>query len=151
MASVDWNMVSVVAQSLGFAGVIWGLVQNRRALQTQVAMEFYRRFEAIITRMPNELRLAASQDEPWSTLTDDRRSAIKLGMIQYLNLCSEEYALFRQRRLPRDVWRVSKFEIQRNFRNVLWRDVWRDVRDEYRSDKRFMSFMECLISTAATK
>jgi hypothetical protein len=47
MPPIDWNMVAAIAQVLGFGGIIWGLAQNRRALQTQVAMEFYRRFAEI--------------------------------------------------------------------------------------------------------
>lgn len=52
MDGIDWDMIAAVAQVLGFGGIIWGLAQNRRTLQTQVAMEFYRRFAEIMDRMP---------------------------------------------------------------------------------------------------
>jgi hypothetical protein len=51
------DLLSVTVQALGFVGVIWGLWQNRRTLQTQVALEFFRRYEALTATMPVKLRL----------------------------------------------------------------------------------------------
>lgn len=68
MDGIDWDMIAAVAQVLGFGGIIWGLAQNRRTLQTQVAMEFYRRFAEIGDRMPVELRLASRAGPSWSTI-----------------------------------------------------------------------------------
>ena len=72
MAQIDWNMIAAIAQILGFAGVVWGLIEGRRTMQTQVAMEFYRRYEEISAQMPDELRLAAYQEGNWASL--ERRS-----------------------------------------------------------------------------
>lgn len=143
---VNWDMIAAVAQILGFAGVIWGLLQNRSALQTQIAMDFYRRFETISARMRHELRLAAYNDVTWSRLDDASRTAVLRAMIDYLNLCSEEYALFQEGRLPQDTWRVSKAEIVRNFRNSLWQDAWRYVSNEYSSHPGFRKFMEQVVA-----
>ena len=47
-------------QVLGFGGVVWGLVENRKALQTQVAIEFYRRYAEIAAQMPNDPAIGGS-------------------------------------------------------------------------------------------
>ena len=79
---VNWDMVAALVQVFGFAGVVWGLVQNRRALQTQVAMEFYRRFA--------ELRLATYRTDSFADLPEPTRIEIVLSLIEYMLWGEEE-------------------------------------------------------------
>lgn len=104
MDVIDRNMIAAVAQVLGFGGIIWGLAQNWRTLQTQVALEFYRRFAEITDRMPVELRLASSGGPHWATIQDPLRGQMLVSMLSYLNLSAEEFALYEKGRLPKDVW-----------------------------------------------
>lgn len=138
---MDWNMISAVTQVLGFGGIIWGLAQNRRSLQTQVAIDFYKRFADLAERMPVELRLP-SGDGRLSSLSEPVRSQVVKSVMSYLNLCSEEYALFLRGRLPQDVWDVSRKEIEANFESTLWRDAWELVKPRYMSDPEFVRFMD---------
>ncbi len=139
--NMGWEMVSAVTQVLGFGGIIWGLAENRRSLQTQVALDFYKRFADVADRMPSELRLP-STDGRLSSLSESIRSQVIRSMMSYLNLCCEEYALYQKGRLPQDVWDVSRKEIQSNFRNAIWRDAWTSVKPRYESDPEFMRLME---------
>lgn len=93
MDVIDWDMIAAVAQVLGFGGIIWGLAQNRRTLQTQVALEFYRRFAEITDRMPVELRLASAAGPHWAAIQDPLRAQMQVSMLSYLNLSAEEFAL----------------------------------------------------------
>jgi hypothetical protein len=141
VVEVDWNMISAVTQVLGFGGIIWGLAQKRRSLQTQVALDFYKRFADLADRMPSELRLPAG-DARLSSLSEPVRSQVVRSMMSYLNLCCEEYALLLKGRLPQDVWDVSRKEIEANFKQPLWRDAWTSVKRRYESDPEFTKFME---------
>ena len=143
---INWDMVQGLVQVFGFGGVVWGLVENRRALQTQVAMEFYRRFAEISARMPNEFRLMAYGAKTYADLPEATRVEGVRSMIDYLNLSSEEFSLYTKGRLPTDTWEVTAAELQRNFTRSLWRDVWGQVRDEYTSHKAFLAYMDNLIS-----
>ena len=143
---MSWEVVSAVVQVFGFGGVAWGLLEYRRALQTQVALEFYRRYAEITARMPSELRLAACGDAAWKTLPAETRTRATLALIEYLNLSSEEYGLYRRRRLPKDVWQVTAAEIARNFNRSLWQDGWRAVWNEYASDKPFLEYVDSLVA-----
>lgn len=136
-----WEMVSAVTQVLGFGGIIWGLAQNRRSLQTQVALDFYKRFADLSDRMPCELRIPTAEAS-LSSLSEPVRSQVIRSMMSYLNLCCEEYALFLKGRLPQDVWEVSRKEIVANFKQPLWRDAWTWVKPRYASDPEFMRLME---------
>jgi hypothetical protein len=104
MEYINWDLVQALVQVVGFGGVVWGLVENRRALQTQVAMEFYRRFADISARMPNELRLAAHGAKAYGDLPEAIRVESVRSLIDYLNLSSEEFSLYTKGRLPTDAW-----------------------------------------------
>ena len=139
---IDWAMVSALAQVVGFVGIVWALYLNWRALQTHVAMDFYRRFADIVVRMPTELRLAGYNGQRFIGLSEEKKTAVALSLIEYVNLCSEEFALYRSGRLASDAWSVTSAEIQRNFTSPLWRDVWTHIRREYESTKEFADYID---------
>ena len=144
VADINWDMVAALSQVFGFAGVVWGLFQNRRALQTQTALEFYRRYAEITGRMPDELRLPAHASREWSSLAEKAREQAQLTLIDYFNLSSEEFALYRKGRLARDVWSVTRAEIAGKLSRSLWREGWKQVRSEYASDPAFVRLMDQL-------
>lgn len=144
-----WEPVSALVQVFGFVGIIWGLYLNWRALQTQVAMEFYGRVSDILRRMPSEMRLAKYSGQRFARLSEDQKTAVALSLIEYLNLCSEEFALYRSGRLGTDMWNVSRAEIERNFLSPLWRDVWTHIRTEYESTKEFLTYVDGLVSSSS--
>jgi hypothetical protein len=79
---VNWDMIAALSQAFGFAGVVWGLFQNRRALQTQTALEFHRRYSEIAGHMPNELRLAEHASREWSSLDIDFLAGLPMISLQ---------------------------------------------------------------------
>ncbi len=139
---IDWQMVSALAQVVGFVGITLGLYLIWRALQTHVAMDFYRRFADVVVRMPTELRLAGYNGQRFMSLPEEKKTAVALSSIEYLNLCSEEFALYRSGRLASDAWNVTSTEIERNFTSPLWRDVWTHIRREYESTKEFADYID---------
>lgn len=145
MDVIDWNMIAAVAQMLGFGGIIWGLAQNRRTLQPQVALEFYRRFAEITDKMPVALRLASSAGPHWATIQDPLRGQMLVSMLSYLNLSAEEFALYQKGRLPKDVWQVTIREIEGNFAKPLWQSIWQDVKAGYASQPDFAALIEAIV------
>lgn len=136
------DLLSVTVQALGFVGIIWGLWQNRRTLQTQVALEFFRRYEALTATMPVKLRLPEFESLSLASVPPDERQQIQVAVIQYLNLSSEEHLLFERGRIARDIWAIAGAEIRQNFRKPLWQDIWRTVRSEYASAPNFLAFID---------
>ena len=139
---IDWQMVSALAQVVGFVGIVWCLYLNWRTLQTYVTMDFYRRFADVVVRMPTELRLAGYNGQRFMGLPEEKKTAVALSLIEYLNLCSEEFALYRSGRLASDAWNITSTEIERNFTSPLWRDVWTHIRREYESTKEFADYID---------
>jgi len=104
--------------------------------------------------MPDRLRFAKYENST-SPLSDEERHHITRSMIEYGNLCSEEFALWRQGRIPADIWEVWKDAIRENFESEIWRATWSEVSREYASFEPFMHFMKKLLleaeQNAATK
>jgi hypothetical protein len=138
---------TVIGAFLTMLGTIMTLRRNTRVLQTHVALEFFRRYADISKNMPDRLRFA-KYESPTSRLSDEERHQITRSMIEYGNLCSEEFALWRQGRIPADIWEVWKDAIRENFEADIWRDTWAEVSREYSSFEPFMDFMKKLLLEA---
>jgi hypothetical protein len=132
---------------VGFVGTVFTIRQQTSVMQTQVALEFFRRHSEITDRMPDRLRLAkyATGVDP---VSEKERRAILRSMIQYCNLCSEEFALHAQKRVPDDVWRIWINGIQENFQTSIWRELWSEVSREYVSYVPFFEFMNEVVARA---
>ena len=69
-------------------------------------------------------------------------------MIEYGNLCSEEFALHKEGRIPNEIWKIWRQGIKGNFETSVWREAWRLVAVEYQSYRSFYAFMETVIKEA---
>jgi hypothetical protein len=135
---------------VGFLGTVFTIRQQTSVMQTQVALEFFRRYADIMNQMPDRLRLAKYGGDIGNIGAEERGQMLR-SMIQYGNLCSEEYALYTQGRVPRDIWRIWVDGIAENFESPIWRLLWADVAIEYRSYEPFAKFMDEVIAHAASK
>jgi hypothetical protein len=142
--------VTGIGAFLTMLGTIMTLRRNTRVLQIQVALEFFRRYADISKSMPDRLRFAKYKKST-SPLSDDKRHQITRSMIEYGNLCSEEFALWRQGRFPADIWEVWKDAIREYFEAEIWRATWSEVSREYASFEPFMDFMKRLLPEAEQK
>ncbi len=136
-----------IALVAGFVGTYLTIRRQTKVFQTYVAMEFFKRYSIISEQMPDNLRLAKYQ-EPGAVLTDADWASITRSMIQYLNLCSEEFALHSPGRVPQEIWKIWVSGIRENFEARLWREAWQKVRREYESFTPFVQFMETTIAEA---
>jgi len=103
----------------GFIGTFITLRRQTQVFQT-VALEFFRRYADISKGMPGQLRLAkyGADDSP---IPDEEWRQITRSMIEYLNLCSEEFALWKQGRVPGEIWELWKGGLRENFEAEIWR------------------------------
>lgn len=120
-----------------------------RLYQTHVSMEFFRRYADISQRMPDQLRLAKVRRDVTCEVREDDWARIDRAMIDYINLCSEEYALRKEKRIPDEIWKIWCNGIRENFETPIWREAWTRVQIEYRSYEDFCNFMSNIMKTAA--
>lgn len=110
---------TLIGALLTMLGTLLMMRRQALALQTQVALEFFRRYADISKAMPDHLRFAKY---PWnnSPPSEEEYRKIIRSMIEYGNLCSEEFALRQKRRIPKDLWEVWVDGIRENFEAEIW-------------------------------
>lgn len=87
---LDWviNNKELLAIVAGFASTLLTIRRQTQVLQTQVALEFFKRYAEVTNAMPDSLRLAKYYS-PKAQLSDEEWGQITRCMISYGNLCSE--------------------------------------------------------------
>lgn len=132
-----------VAQIAGLASVafgIWLSLKNYRRQKTvEMIMKYAERYEKIMDAFPSEaFRLRFNQDAG----LPERGDKLTLAVLKYLNLCSEEYYLYKRGYLAKDVWRIWEEELMRTLKSPLFRREWEMLKGEFKSDPAFTRFVE---------
>ena len=134
-----------VGSLAALAVAIWGLRQNskihERQSNAQTFIEYTGRYERVMSDFPPDafdarLNTAAALPEP--------SAALSLVALRYLNLCSEEYYLWRERYLSDSVWSIWEVELKRTLRTPLMRREWVRLRPEFASYPEFSEFVDAV-------
>jgi hypothetical protein len=127
--------------ALGLAGSVWGLWQQKRVLQTYVALDFFKRYDAWLIEMPEVLRSGSSL----TSLDEPTRRSVLQAVLRYANLCSEEFALHRRGRVPHDVYSVWAAGMRSYFERPIWRECWGTVRNQYDAYPDFKRYVDGIV------
>ncbi|MGD9667846.1 MAG: hypothetical protein AB7U75_02200 [Hyphomicrobiaceae bacterium] len=134
------DIVRLGVEVLGFGGVIYGFYKQRQTLQTNVALDFFRRYDEITQALPEEIR-GLSPEASMADLSPEHRHIFMNFMRRYLNLCSEEFALRSMGRIQGDIWKIWSDEIEAAFARKAWREAWGKLRGEFASYPKFETFI----------
>jgi len=120
-------------------GVWWGIKTYRGQMNAQLFLAFTERYENLMCNAPAEFRAwRLNSDATLSEVTQD----VRRSMLGYLNLCSEEYYLWRSGYLNHAIWRIWRDELERTLRSDLFRREWPKLRDEFQSYGHFCDFVD---------
>lgn len=130
------TLLSIVIAALGlFVGIH---IYNRQ-MTTQVFLQYTKRYEDIMESFPKEARKARLD------LTGDPPPAsekLTISILRYLNLCSEEYYLYKRGYLNKEIWNIWEEELQRTLKSRLLIREWRDLKSEFESYPDFCNYVE---------
>jgi hypothetical protein len=137
-------LTGIATLGLTGAGIVFALKGVRDQLWLQMFSEYTRRYQEIVRDLPPESR------DPDSDFSFDALDATTKGRTLnavrgYLNLCSEEYYLYRRGRIDKETWAIWRDGIEEVFRLPWLRDTWEGVRHEYAYYEPFCTFLdECI-------
>lgn len=106
----------------------------RRQMNAQMYLEYTKRCDQILQCFPREVRLDLARAAPGSVN--------QLLLLRYLNLCSEEFCMWKNWYLSRRIWRIWEEEIKRFLRSPLVRAEWKALRQEFDSFATFQQYVE---------
>lgn len=132
------QIATVVSIAVGITAFIHGLRVYTRQMNAQVFLQYTERYEEIMKSFPKKAWSARFNSnealpEPSEELT--------ITVLRYLNLCSEEFYLYRAKYLSGDVWGIWEDELLRTLRTPLFRREWRDLCEEFDAYPEFQSFV----------
>ncbi len=107
-------------------------------MNVQILMKYTERYERILDQFPEDA-LAARFD---SAVLPPESAQLKLCVLKYLNLCSEEYYLTDNGYLSRSLWRIWDSDLKRMIASPLLLREWPSLRAEFQSHQRFLDYVE---------
>jgi hypothetical protein len=133
------QIATVISLLLTTAALVFGIWSFYRQMNCQIYLKYTGRYEKIIGSLPAgalESRLRLGETLP------QRSEALSICILKYLNLCSEEFFLYRNGFLSKKIWWVWEPEIKRMLSSPLLRQEWHRLRAEFRSYPEFFAFVE---------
>ncbi len=114
---------------------------TRRTLTGLVFMKYTERYEQVMAAFPpgvSATRIDSSGQIP--ELTEE----LKLSLLRYFNLCSEEFSLWKKKYLENDIWKMWEAELQRTLSTPLYRRAWQVLRKEFESYPDFCKYVDAI-------
>jgi hypothetical protein len=127
-----------ISMIIGFLGLIKTTNNYRRQMNVQILMKYTERYERILDQFPQDA-LAARFD---ATVLPPQTQQLRLCVLKYLNLCSEEFYLTRHGYLAESVWRIWEADLKRIIGSPLLQREWPLLRAEFQSHQDFLDYVE---------
>ncbi|MGH7256480.1 MAG: hypothetical protein ACREI3_11960 [Nitrospirales bacterium] len=133
------QVLTLVAVAIAAAGLVNWNILCRRQTNAQVFMEYSRRYEQIMSTFPQESRTTRFRFEGEPPQESD---ALSFAVLRYLNLCSEEYYLWKRNYLATEIWRIWEAELARTLKSPLIRREWKKLKEEFQAFPEFLAYVE---------
>jgi len=111
---------------------------NRRQWNFNAFTHYTKRYEDIMGEFPSQgymLRFDLNHQIP-------SNNEVRLAVLKYLNMTSEEYYLWCNKYLDNEVWQIWLPEIERTLQTPLFQREWPNLRDEFKTYRKFADFVD---------
>jgi hypothetical protein len=122
----------------GFLTLIYSVNNVRRQINVQILMQYTQRYEHILGEFPKD-SLSVRFD---SQTLPPRSAQLSLCLLKYMNLCSEEYYLWKHKYLARTVWAIWEGEMKKMIASPLLQREWPSLEKEYDSHPDFLTYVK---------
>lgn len=132
--------ISVCTLLIVVIAFLWGIYVYSRQMNAELFLEFTERYMTVMTSFSQ----ACGEDCPIDIFETPPAANGRLtaATIRYLNLCSEEYYLYKRGFLSKHIWSIWEAEIKKTLRSELIRREWPVIRSAYLSFDEFQNFVD---------
>jgi hypothetical protein len=134
------SLAQVAIAAVGIVTIVVTLGGLRKQLWTQTFCEFTRRYSELVRHLP----VGAMSGHLKSLSEFEDQAHILSNLTQYFNLCAEEHYLHSRGTIDHALWGIWCSGMKDAMRFPLFRDCWRELRQEYAYHPPFQSFMDDL-------
>jgi hypothetical protein len=139
LLNIFLQVITIISIVAGIGSFIVGIVIYNRQMNAQVFLQYTQRYEEIMKSFPkNGWAARINSDDALPEPNDE----ISLCALRYLNLCSEEYYLYRDKYLSKKVWEMWEKEMIRTLQTPLFQREWMKLKDEFDAYPEFQAFVE---------
>lgn len=138
MAAFD-QWISPLSLMVGAMGVAWAVRSHQKQLEAQLFLTLTERYETVMCAFPaNAFATRFCTEEALPPESD----ALTLAVLRYLNLCSEEFYLWRRGYLSKRLWGIWRAELERMLQTPWLMREWDKLKNEFVSYPEFRTFVE---------
>lgn len=123
-------------------GIGVALLNQRRQMNSQMFIEFSRRFADLLRLFPTDAWLANRDPRQELPPSSKELTDCTLYCIQFI---SDVYYLHKGGYITNSLWRVWEREINRTLRGRLFKREWAAVESEFCHDRAFLHYINSLI------
>ncbi len=130
---------TLVSVAVGLWGLIFGVKTYKRQSNAQIFLEYTGRYERVMESFPAKAmssRLSSEGEPP------EESEMLTLAVLKYLNLCSEEFYLWKKKYLSKDIWQIWEAELKRTLSSPLYCREWPKIRVEFEAFPEFLKYIE---------
>ncbi len=132
------TVITILSVLIALATLISGVSAYKNQMNAQLFLEFTKRFEEVMQSFPKNA---------WSARLDidgvipPKSKGLSLSALRYLNLCSEEYYLYKKHWLNKDIWKIWEGELIRTLQTPLFIREWKILSGEFEAYPAFIKYV----------
>jgi hypothetical protein len=123
---------------VGFLSLVYTINNVRRQNNVQILMKYTERYEHILGEFPKDALLVRFDSETLPPQSPE----LTVSLLKNLNLCSEEYYLWKRKYLAKTVWAIWEGDLKKMIASPLLQREWPRLQKEYQSHPDFMNYVE---------
>ena len=135
------QIATILGVLIAGLGVYFGIDTYNRQMNAQMFLAYTERYTKVAQRLPRD---SESRDAASASGSEDPTRARELttAVMDYLNLCSEEFYLQKDGFLSKRIWKIWEAELIRTLRKPLFLREWKRLKAEFVSYPDFVKYVE---------
>jgi hypothetical protein len=133
------QIATIVSVLIAGAGVFLGVNAYKRQMNAQMFLTYTERYAKVAQRLPRESDGGGTAGDPENPA---KSREVAAAVLDYLNLCSEEFYLWEGKFLSEDIWKIWQAELIRTLRTPLFLREWKRLKAEFVSYPEFVDYVK---------
>lgn len=121
---------------IGGLGLVVAVLLHRVQLKTQIFLALYAQYDELLKNSSARFWLSVPGAE-----LPERTEDVIISMMRFCTLVSLTYLLFREHRIPKQMWELMLRSAERRFRSPLFVREWQHLRSEFESFPEFVALV----------
>jgi hypothetical protein len=122
---------------MGGLGLIVGVLNNRVQVKTQIFLALYGHYDELLKNATSRFWMSLPPGAELPECSED----VITSMMRFCTLVSLTYLLFREHRIPKQMWELMLRSAERRFQSPLFMREWEHLRDEFDSFPEFVALV----------